>query len=298
MEFKHLEVFVKLVEMVSFSLAAEELHISQPTVSLHIKQLEEELNTPLFIRSTRELKITEEGSALYQEAKDLLRQRENLIGRFRNPHQKVLRIGASTIPAGYIIPAILTAFQQAHSDILIQVEEQNSSETIKRVSSRKVDAGIVGMRTEDENCEFKAIYNDEFVFITPNTPYYRELQQSNASLKQLAKEPLIMRESGSAVKYNMEMILKSAHIAVNKLNIVATINNVEVIKRMVAQGSGTSFISKIAADDMIKRGELLFFSLDNLAHQYRKLYLVWNKKITLPTYLQEFLQCVSDCYTV
>ena len=193
MEFKHLEVFVKLVEMVSFSLAAEELHISQPTVSLHIKQLEEELNTPLFIRSTRELKITEEGSSLYQEAKDLLRQRENLIGRFRNPHQKVLRIGASTIPAGYIIPAILTAFQQAHSDILIQVEEQNSSETIKRVSSRKVDAGIVGMKTEDENCEFKAIYNDEFVFITPNTPYYRELQQSNASLKQLAKEPLIMR---------------------------------------------------------------------------------------------------------
>ena len=96
----------------------------------------------------------------------------------------------------------------------------------------------------------------------------------------------------------MEMILKSAHIAVNKLNIVATINNVEVIKRMVAQGSGTSFISKIAADDMIKRGELLFFSLDNLAHQYRKLYLVWNKKITLPTYLQEFLQCVSGCYTV
>ena len=85
MEFKHLEVFVKLVENLSFSAAAEELNISQPTVSLHIKQLEEELDTPLFIRSTRELKITEEGTILYREAKDLLQQRSTLIDRFINP---------------------------------------------------------------------------------------------------------------------------------------------------------------------------------------------------------------------
>ena len=291
MEFKHLEVFVKLVENLSFSAAAEELNISQPTVSLHIKQLEEELDTPLFIRSTRELKITEEGTILYREAKDLLQQRASLIDRFVNPNQKVLRIGSSTIPTGYILPFILSRFRKDHPGILIQIEEQNSYETIRRISSRKVDAGIVGMKTDDENCEFRAVYQDEFVFITPNIPYYRALQQTNPDLKRLAQEPLIVRESGSAVKQNMELMLTSANIATESLHIITSINNIEVIKRLVAQGAGTSFISKIAVDDMVTRGELLAFSLENIPHRYRDLYLVWNKKITLPTYLQEFLDC-------
>ena len=289
MEFKHLEVFVKLVENLSFSAAAEELNISQPTVSLHIKQLEEELDTPLFIRSTRELKITKEGSILYREAKDLLQQRLLLIDRFTNPDRKILRLGSSTIPTGYILPFILGRFRKDHPGILIQVEEQNSYETIKRISTRKVDAGIVGMKTDDENCEFKPIYQDEFVFITPNIPYYRALQQTNPDLKRLAQEPLIVRESGSAVKQNMELILTAANIPIESLHIITSINNIEVIKRLVAQGAGTSFISKIAVDDMIARGELLAFSLENIPHRYRDLYLVWNKKITLPTYLQEFL---------
>ena len=289
MEFKHLEVFVKLVENLSFSAAAEELNISQPTVSLHIKQLEEELDTPLFIRSTRELKITEEGTILYREAKDLLQQRSTLIDRFINPNRKILRLGSSTIPTGYILPFVLSRFRKTHPNILIQVEEQNSYETIKRISARKVDAGIVGMKTDDENCEFKPIYQDEFVFITPNIPYYRALQQTQPNLKRLAQEPLIVRESGSAVKQNMELMLNAAHIAPESLHIITSINNIDVIKRLVAQGVGTSFISKIAVNDMIDRGELLAFSLEDVPHRYRDLYLVWNKKITIPTYLQEFL---------
>jgi len=293
MEFKHLEVFVKLVENLSFSAAAEELNISQPTVSLHIKQLEEELDTPLFIRSTRELKITEEGTLLYREAKDLLQQRLALIDRFTNPNQKILRLGASTAPSGYIVPAVLSYFKKDHPNILIQIEEQNSYETIKRVSARKVDAGIVGMKTDDENCEFKPIYRDEFVFIAPNIPYYRQLQKTQPNVKRLAKEPLIVRESGSAVKQNMELILKAAHVSAESLHIITSINNIEVIKRLVAQGVGTSFVSKIAVNDMVNRGELLAFSLDNMPHQYRDLYVVWNKKITLPGYLKEFLDCTN-----
>ena len=117
------------------------------------------------------------------------------------------------------------------------------------------------MKSDDENCEFKSIFQDEFVFITPNIPYYRALQQTNPDLKRLAQEPLIVRESGSAVKQNMELILASAHIPAESLHIITTINNIEVIKRLVAQGAGASFISKIAVNDMIYRGEPLAFSL-------------------------------------
>ena len=89
----------------------------------------------------------------------------------------------------------------------------------------------------------------------------------------------------------MDLILTAARISIESLHIITSINNIEVIKRLVAQGVGTSFISKIAVDDMISRGELLSFSLENIPHRYRDLYLVWNKKITHPSYLREFLDC-------
>ena len=295
MDFKHLEVFVKFVENLSFSAASDELRISQPTVSFRVKQLEEELDTPLFIRSKREFKITEEGRALYHGAKDLLQQRSIVINRFINPHRKILRLGVSTVPAGYIMPTALNKFKKKHPSILIKIEEQNSYETIKLVSSQKLDVGIVGMKNDDENCEFQPIYHDEFVFISPNTPYYRHLQKTQPSVKRLAQEPLIIRESGSAVKQHMELILRAARVSIKSLNIVTAINNIEVIKQLVMQGIGTSFLSSIAVEDMVRRGELLAFSLGNIPHQYRWLYAVWNKKVMRPGYLREFLNCADIC---
>ena len=151
MEFKQLEIFIKLVENLSFSTAATDLNISQPTVSLTLKQLEEELDTPLFLRSTRELKLTEAGNKLYGEAKAILAERDKIIDKFIHPERKVITIGASTIPAGYLLPSIVREFKKKHPDVYIKVEEKNSLETIKKVSLNAVDIGIVGMKTEDEN---------------------------------------------------------------------------------------------------------------------------------------------------
>ncbi|QOW61886.1 selenium metabolism-associated LysR family transcriptional regulator [Treponema pedis] len=292
MEFKHLEIFTELVENLSFSTTAANLNISQPTVSLVIRNLEKELNTPLFIRTTRGLKITEAGTNLYSQAKELLAQRKKVVDQFIYPPKKIITIGASTIPAGYIISSTVKKFKEKNPDILVRIEEKNSLETIKKVSSNLVDVGIVGMKTGDENCEFKPIYKDEFVFITANTPYYQKLQKTKPSLKRLAEEPFIIRECGSAVKQNMELILKNENIDIESLNITASINDTEVIKQLAAQGLGTSFISKIAVEDMVKNKKLLAFELENIPHKYRNIYLVWNKKITRSSYLQDFLDCV------
>lgn len=297
MEFKQLEIFTKLVDNLSFSITATDLNISQPTVSLTLKQLEEELDTPLFLRSTRELKITEAGKNLYIEAKKLLAQRDKVVEQFIYPERKVITIGASTIPAGYIIPLIIREFKKKHPDILIRVEEKNSMETIKKVSANTVDVGIVGMKTDDENCEFKPIYKDEFVFISANNAYYQKLKKSNPDLKRISEEPFIIREAGSAVKLNMEKILQSIDIDINNLNISAAINDTEVIKQLTAQGLGTSFISKIAVEDMVKHKKLISFELDNIPHRYRNIYIVWNKKINYANHIKDFLNC-TECFKV
>lgn len=294
MDFKHLEIFVALVENMSFSITATNLKISQPTVTLILQHLEEELDTPLFLRSTRELRITDAGKQLYGEAKKLIKEKNKIVEKFSHPSKKVITIGASTIPAGYITPSIIASFKEKNSDVLIRLEEKNSMETIKKVSNNIVDIGIVGMKTEDENCEFKAIFKDEFVFIAANNAYYQKLFKSNPDIKRLSEEPLIIRESGSAVKQNTNLIFDSQDINTRNLNIAASINDTEVIKQITAQGIGTSFISKIAAEDMIKNKKLLAYELPEIPHKYREIYLVWNRKITYSSYLKDFLDCALE----
>ncbi|QQK08200.1 selenium metabolism-associated LysR family transcriptional regulator [Miniphocaeibacter halophilus] len=292
MEFRQLEIFVSLVENESFSLTAVEMNISQPTVSLQLKQLEEELDTALFIRSTRELKLTDTGQKLYEEAKELISRRDRVIDRFSERKQKKLAIGVSTISGSYILPNILKEYCSKFPNILIDVKETNSAVTIKKVSDYQVDFGIVGMKKENENCEFYPIYEDEFVYICPNTEYYRKLKESNPSISQLAKEPLIIREYGSGIKNNMDRLLATENINVDKLNIVISINDEEIIKKLVSLGLGTSFISKVAVESLEKKGDLITIPLTNYPERFRSLYAVWNKKVNLASHVKDFLNIV------
>ena len=148
MDFKQLEVFVRLAENKSFSATANDLKISQPTVSLHIKQLEEELDAPLFVRSTRELKITLTGEKLYRQVKELLEKKESIVKSFSNKRKKEMILGVSTISANYIMPPLIKKFNEEFPDVYVNISEKNSAETIKKVSDYKVDIGIVGMKIQ------------------------------------------------------------------------------------------------------------------------------------------------------
>lgn len=294
MEFKQLEIFVELVEKENFSVTAAELGISQPTVSLQLKQLEDELDTPLFIRSTRELKLTDEGRNLYKEAKELLSRRKRIMNKFFNKDKRIISIGVSTISGSYILPNILEKYCKDFPDIKIEVEETNSLETIKKVEDYQVDIGIVGMEKESENCKFHPIYEDEFVFICPNTEYYRKLKESNPTIKELAKEPLIIRESGSGIKDNMDKLLAAENLIVNNLNAVISINDEEAIKKLVSNGLGTSFISKVAVEDLEKEEKIIIIELTKYKERFRNLYVAWNKKVNLPSYVNELLNQIIE----
>lgn len=294
MEFKQLEIFIALVKNESFSMTADELGISQPTVSLNIKQLEEELDTALFIRSTRELKLTDEGRKLFVEAESLISRRNRVLDSFGEKNKRKLSMGVSTISASYILPKVLKEYREKFSDIKIDIKETNSLETIKKVSDYDVDIGIVGMKKENENCEFSPVFKDEFVFICPNTEYYRNLKESNPTIKELAKEPLIIREQGSGIKNHMDKLLAADKVKTKDLNIALTVNDEELIKKLTSLGMGTSFISKVAVEDFIENGKILAISLENYEERFRHLYVVWNKKVTYPSYVREMLNCITE----
>ena len=295
MDFKQLEIFITLVKNESFSMTADELGISQPTVSLNIKQLEEELDTALFIRSTRELKLTDDGRKLFGEAENLISRRNRVLDTFGEKNKRKLSIGVSTISASYILPKVLEKYHENFPKIKVDIKETNSLVTIKKVSEYEVDLGIVGMKKENENCEFEPIFQDEFVFICPNTEYYKKLKDSKPTIKELAKEPLIIREQGSGIKDNMDKLLAADKVKVKDLNVVMTVNDEELIKKLTSMGLGTSFISKVAVEELIEEGKIIAISLENYKERFRNLYAVWNKKVTYPSYVREMLKYIKEC---
>ena len=113
MEFKQLEAFVAVVEWNSFSEAAKHIYLTQPTISSHIRSLETELNTTLLNRTTKHMEVTEDGQYLYEEAQKLLKLRGRIYEKFSQNPVSTIRLGASTIPALYLLPNVLPVFEKS-----------------------------------------------------------------------------------------------------------------------------------------------------------------------------------------
>ncbi len=297
MDFKQLEVFVKLYELKSFTNVAKELDVSQPTVTLHIKQLEEELDTSLLIRSTRDIKYTPNATKLYNLAKIILKQREDLIRQIKNNPQNNLMLGVSTIPAAYILPKLLDLAKKEEFSFSIKASEANSKEIINKVADSEVDLGIVGMKDDNDRCIFMELVKDDFLFIAPPTEYYINLRDSSPTMKMLASEPLIFREAGSGVRKTTEDILKSGGVDPEEIVPVAELSSVEAIKQLVMKGIGTSIISSLTVQSEIDKGEIVGIPIDVKYHT-RSLYLVWNKNRYQNDSMQKVITLLTDNFTI
>ncbi|MFB0917773.1 MAG: LysR family transcriptional regulator, partial [Clostridiaceae bacterium] len=144
MEIKQLEVFTKLYELKSFSKVARELNISQPTVTMQLKQLEEELNTVLFARTTREIKETPDAVRLYSMAVEMLNYRDKLLNQFNDNVIREISIGASLLPAHFILPEIMEDLKNRHSASMIKAVEGVTPEIVSKVADKELDIGIIG----------------------------------------------------------------------------------------------------------------------------------------------------------
>ena len=151
MKFKQLEAFVAVVDYGSFSEAARRLYLTQPTISAHIRSLEDELHMKLIIRTTKKTTITAKGYQLYDSAVRMLEIRNNLLENFTGAHKHMIDLAASTIPSSYLLPELLAAFGKTHPDVYFHSIQSDSSESISRVLDGTVDLALVGQNTRDES---------------------------------------------------------------------------------------------------------------------------------------------------
>ena len=299
MEFKQLEAFVAVVENKSFSEAARQLNLTQPTISAHIQTLEQELNSRLLIRTTKKLTITQRGLQLYDCASNMLNMRKNIIDEFTGHNKKIIDLAVSTIPSSYLLPEILGAFTKQISDIYFHSWQSDSLGAISRVLDGSVDLALVGNTFDEPDCCFIPFRQDKLVIATPVNDHYLQLEKKSKSgaleFSDFLKEPFIMRETGSGTKKEIDRYLEERNIPASSLRIVARMNDLEAIRKSVAGGLGISILSACSARDLADTHQILMFPL-NSEKAVRTFYIVYSKNRILKPHVKQFLKFVKDFY--
>ncbi len=288
---------MKVAEERSFSRAAQMLFLAQPTVSAHISELEKELGVRLFVRNTREVRLSGDGERLYRYAHQIVVLEETIRNEFSQKEKdgvKCISIAASSIPGHYLLPDILAWYSRKNPEMQFRITETDSAGVVQQVADHSVDIGFNGTVLEKRNCCYVPFYTDELVVLMPNTEKYKKIRNSETTLAWIAGEPLILREIGSGTRKEAERILKKAGIAQEQLNIVASIENTEAIQKSVRSGLGITILSRLAAREYIESGQVLDFSLG--AQGKRKLNLVYNKNRQLSAAVLRFIRAVQELY--
>ena len=296
MELKQLQSFVTVVKYKSFTKAAAELFLSQPTISTHIRQLEEELHSRLIVRTTKSIELTPRGAEVYGCACKMLKLHDNLIDRFQREQNRIIRLGSSTIPSAYILPEILPDYGKLHPEVYFVIHQSDSQGVVDGLLNDSFHIGMIGMPCERNDIACLPFYEDRMVLITPVTSRFLALKKEpELPLSELLAEPIILREQGSGSKKSADYFLESMHIRESDLNIVARINDQESIKNLVAGGLGVSIISQKAAHNFALEKRVLTFELPK-SLSTRNLYLIYHKNYMLPDYTKEFIAYVKQYY--
>ena len=288
---RQLEVFVATAEYCSFTKAAEDLHLTQSTVSMHIRTLEEVLGACLIERGARKKVIlTEEGKRVYSMAKDILSRVDALQERRTDGGEELLRIGTSTVPAQYLLPKLLSGFLKKHSRVKYILRRGDSEHILECIQKGEVRIGLTGYRNGDRSLIFQEIARDHLVLITENSEAYRAMQAAGNTGKDLLDRPMIAREESSGTQHAADAFLQK--LGVQEPNIIARMDNPESIKMSVAEGIGVSLISDLAVSAEVKAGKLLAFPFSPQAEE-RKLYVVWPRDALLTSTELRFVQYVK-----
>ena len=301
MNLKQLEAFVQVAEGGSFSKAARELYLTQPTISAHISSLEKELNVRLFVRNTKEVSLSDNGKDLYKYAKQMVNLQgkiEEHFGMRKDSGKHCITIAASTIPAQYLLPKVLMRFNEKYPEEQFKIKETDSAQVVTQIVDCMADVGFTGTVLEKKHCKYIPFYKDELVIIAPNMEKYRRIQEECPNdISWLEREHVIMREEGSGTRKEAEKQLRSAGVNMADLEIIASIENQETIKKSVRQGMGVSILSRLAATDEAKAGQMLIFPIPG-ADEGRDINVVYNRNYQLSRSAERFIKIVKEVYEV
>lgn len=289
MDLRRLEIFVKVAELGSFSRAAEALFLTQPTVSEHVRALEDALGVQLLDRLGRSTTPTRAGTLLLGYARRMLalsREAAQAIEQFQGRMSGELTIGGSTIPGEYVVPELIGAFRSKYPDVRVSLLIGSSREVQSWTEEGRVEIGVVGASPSIRSLEGRPLIDDELVVVVgADHPW---AGRADVSLEDLKTEPMILRERGSGSRETFEHALESVGLDLAAFRIVGLIASTQAIKQAVRAGVGVSLISRRAVVDECRARLLACVRIRDLAVS-RSFYVITHRDRTRSPLAQAFL---------
>jgi len=281
-----IEAFIHAAENLSFSEAAKQLNLTQPTVSYHVKTLEKELGVSLFERSGSWLQLTEAGRSLLPWARKLLHQSNEMqamISALQDGVVGHLRIACSTTAGKYILPQLAARFCQRYRGIRVSILRCTSGDVTMQLSENEANLGVVSYEIQDDNFEYQHFFDDSINLIVPQDHPW--VLRRVIEPEELVTEPLIIREQTSGTRRMMLSQLAEHDIGLDDLNVFMELGSAEAIVRTVAAGYGVSFVSTLASACPLERGNVVTVHIKGLDLR-RKVYMI-RKRLEEPHRPQE-----------
>ncbi len=291
MEVRDLQVFLSVAKHLNYTRAGEEVHLSQPSVSVRIKQLEAELGVKLFEQLGKKVAVTEAGQLLLPYAHRVITAVEDArhaIEELQGLDRGSLRIGASTTPGMYIIPRTIARFKQLYPQIDVHLGIRDTREIEDGVIRNEFDFGFVGGHLAGDEVDVVRWLTDELILIVPST--HRLASKKNMKPNDLAKEKFIGRESGSATRATLAGHLKDWEL---QLETIMEMENPESLKKAVQSGLGIAFISKFAVETELKAKTLAALRIPKLAIS-RELKIVYRRDKHLSRAARAFIEIANE----
>ena len=277
--FQQMEAVIALVEEHSFSRAAKRMLLTQPALTKNIKNVEASLGVLVVNRSNAGISLTPEGKILYDYAQRMVNLRDEVKTKITKLHENTggdIYIGASTIPANYILPRALSAFSKTNPDIRIYIKTADSEEAMNMVLDNEVEIGCIGKKPLNKKLTAEPLWKDRLVLAVPRLHPWRK--KKSITLPELLNEPFVIREKGSATRELFESCLKeSKSINLSHLNIRGELGSSEAIKEAIIAGLGVSIISIHAVERELSQG-LLFEVPIQGCPLVRNFYLIYKRQ--------------------
>jgi DNA-binding transcriptional LysR family regulator len=291
MTIRQLEVFLAVARAQSFSRAAERIHLSQPTMSEHTRELENELGVPLFVRHSRSVTLTEAGRVFEDYATRVvatLAAGRQALAELDGLKRGSLVIGASTTPGTYVLPALIARFRKQYPGITVALRIGNSRHVEERVRDGDVELGVIGghMLGPNERCVAAGIVDELQLIVPPDHPG----PGRTISRARLAREPLLIREEGSATRQVTERALRQAGVVVRP---AMELDHTETIKRAVMAGLGVAFVSRFAVADEIRAGRVRALAVERLTMR-RHFHIIHDDRRPLSASARAFVAVMDD----
>jgi DNA-binding transcriptional LysR family regulator len=294
MDFRQLESLVAIVKHGSFTKAAEELYLTQPTLTGHIQSLENELGTVLLNRCGKQVTLTEAGQILYKYAVDMLNTRELALYSLAHYEGKLegeLAIAASTVPQSHILPRLLAAFSQRYPHVVYRLNQQDSGGVVQAIASSSVDFGFVGTAVCSSELETVELCRAPLVIITPCGGKYGDHGGNSLTWDAVKGERFILREEGSGGRTIFLQALQEQGLGLKDLHVVATMESPDTIKQCVMAGLGIAVASELSIQEEVRLGLLKAFYLEGFDLTQRFYFVVHKNRVLCPVAraFQEFI---------